>query len=63
LDNDFHVVDFIFILVGFVWPQTSTQSRKDIASSDQSKVIAELKAKLASAEAKDRDFGGCLRFA
>ncbi|KAF8525713.1 B-cell receptor-associated protein 31-like-domain-containing protein [Gautieria morchelliformis] len=35
---------------------TSSQSRKDMASSDQSKVIAELKTKLASAEAKERDF-------
>ena len=38
--------------------QTSSQSRKDIASGDQSKVIADLKAKLAASEAKERDFGG-----
>lgn len=37
--------------------QTSSQSRKNIVNEDQSKVITELKAKLASAEAKSLDFG------
>ena len=52
----------IFVILfcehGTHFVQTSSQSRKNIASEDQSKVITELKAKLASVEAKAVDFGG-----